>query len=72
MQVQNLDKAQNLFQGDSAMLYHLIAGYVKTVAALFEMAPTTKAEKADKAAGEGPAVEDTVLFLCFLNSLCFS
>lgn len=34
------------------MILHLIAGYVKIVATHFERAPSTKAEKAERASGD--------------------
>lgn len=48
---------------------HLIAGYVKMVAMVFEIAPNRKAENAERAKGEEP----TAISLCFLfRSLCLS
>ena len=51
------------------MSMDLIAGYVKTVATLFEMAPKTKAEKAERASGDDPL---SVVFCFAVKSLCFS
>lgn len=48
---------------------HLIAGYVITVAILFATAPSTNAEKAERAFGDEPLSP----ILCFSFSiLCFS
>ena len=49
---------------------HLIAGYVKMVAAHFETAPSMKAEKAERASGDD-SPPDFFLVLPF-SSLCFS
>lgn len=52
---------------------NLIAGYVKKVAMLFERAPNTKAEKAERASGEESLVANSILLLgCLFSNLCFS
>ena len=48
---------------------HLIAGYVRIVAILFEIAPNAKAEKAERASGDEPFPA----LSCFsFRSLCFN
>lgn len=51
------------------MSMDLIAGYVKTVAILFEIAPNTKAEKAERASVD--ALFSALFFFAF-RSLCFN
>lgn len=51
------------------MNMNLIAGYVKKVAILFEIAPSTKAENAESASGDESASN---LFCFSLSSRCFS
>lgn len=51
------------------MSMDLIAGYVKTVAILFEIAPNAKAEKAERASVDAAF---SVLFCFAFRSLCFS
>lgn len=48
---------------------HLIAGYVKTVATLFEIAPNTKAVKAESTTGDASV---SALFCFRFKSRCFS
>lgn len=50
-------------------IMHLIAGYVKTVAMLFEIAPITKAVKAERTTGDEPCSD---LFCFPLRMFCFS
>jgi len=52
------------------LIIHLIAGYVKHVAAHFETAPSMKAENAESASGDD-FVPVLLLILPF-NILCFS
>lgn len=56
-----------LRNGEKVM--HLIAGYVRMVAILFETAPNTKAVNADSTTGDEPC---SVLFGFPLRRFCFS
>lgn len=48
---------------------NLIAGYVNIVAMLFEIAPSIKAEKAERDSGDVPF---SVLFSFLVTSFCFN
>lgn len=55
-------------EGGKAISTYLIAGYVSTVAILFDRAPKTKAAKAERASGD----PFPFLICSLFKSLCFS
>lgn len=57
------------FNEGRVVFTNLIAGYVRTVAILLEIAPSKKAEKAERDSGEDPF---PAFFIFPSKSLCFS